>query len=77
MSLLESQITGHVGKSQDLNVDTDIVDGLKQAADYCRDIQEIKIYMGGKGLDDFNETGEKLVDKAKKLQKQPLDALNQ
>ncbi len=72
MKLLGSELSGHVSKSQDLDVDPEIVDGLEEASDYCHEFTDIYIGMGGKGIDEFNETGEKLIETAEEVRQESL-----
>lgn len=76
MELFATQLSAHASKSQNLDVDPAVVEDLEEAAECCVKLSEIWIGMSGAGIDEFNETGEELLEKTENLQEKALGKLS-
>ena len=74
MNLSASQLSRHASKSQNLDVDEEVVNALSTTADRCRDVHDLRIHMNV--MDEFKQEGRQMIEQANELEEKALDRLS-
>jgi len=71
MKLTASQIRGHIGEGQSLDVDDEVIEALRSTAEKCESVSNLTIHMNV--TDEFERKGNEVIDQAEEAEQLALE----